>query len=952
MIKFAKFFTRSAYDTESKYWLYCVKTGIKLLPNFILKLAQVYINRGDYITELDTICADQGTISDDGNNWVDKYSGYIIKNIEFNNEEGFDDQGYRLQSREIIEKDYSMTTVDENRDEKIDTKTVNGKIVSVINALSGFIGIDLTSYKEFIINNVMEINKKNLPSKETYEKLLKKSGDKKMVSYNDALNINIITITLVYILLAIQTSIPSITTKRVFPGCIKSFSGYPLESNTDKSGLVYIACITNKIKSNIDPWSSIIKLSEKSLVKKMETIIDKYIIGNREFDILIKAKQDYLLTNPIDITNKNISIENWKSFLPPLNKVEIESSRIQAIDKVDSFIKTNITKNKSDMVKNILYSKIKFFTLDIFNSIEKTVDKNKPILSNNSGDPFLENSCCDSENNNTIEYFIENDKSILVNLNIISIYSGEINRLNRLGKALTVYYPLSTKKQRIGVEDGYSEQTIYNGFIYYCKYFNNNNNETSDLIKSLCGEPIKNIDYSKSIDEIIELYKREGRNYSKYDFENLLLQISRKNIFDINLDKNVESSTVILKNLLKLDPYTNIFEEQYIELMETLLDTNKDTDRDSKRDMKNYLAREIKNMKLTITMFLNKNSKMSKREANKILEYFDKIIGLDTTLERDIDINYWSTYLKNLLNNLIILFPTIIVNKVDTRNIDYIEHWSLSNIHNRDISNFISQYYEKLVKFYDNAHLDNLLNYLVAKFKPIKLFIDNINYHTKNKDDENKSLFDKTIVLNTLVYLFLYTIHNYLHILDNELTKYEIFGGEDVDMDIDMEKSINILLSDYIINIIEMESNNISIIDYNNKKIVDKITKSKEIEKTIITDGLRDMNDEEREIANIFKNNKLGDWNIGLQKGLTQYVKENYDAERQRLEEQAIRDKKMGDKGIVTEMNKEIYQLEQEYDEMLQDEIDQDNFDMGMIPDDGDFDPDDVGGEDDIYANY
>ena len=60
----------------------------------------------------------------------------------------------------------------------------------------------------------------------------------------------------------------------------------------------------------------------------------------------------------------------------------------------------------------------------------------------------------------------------------------------------------------------------------------------------------------------------------------------------------------------------------------------------------------------------------------------------------------------------------------------------------------------------------------------------------------------------------------------------------------------------------------------------------------------------------------------------------------------------MGDKGIVTEMNREIYQLEQEYDEMLQDEIDQANFDMGMIPDDGDFDPDDVGGEDDIYANY
>ena len=79
---------------------------------------------------------------------------------------------------------------------------------------------------------------------------------------------------------------------------------------------------------------------------------------------------------------------------------------------------------------------------------------------------------------------------------------------------------------------------------------------------------------------------------------------------------------------------------------------------------------------------------------------------------------------------------------------------------------------------------------------------------------------------------------------------------------------------------------------------------------------------------------------------------ENYVAERERLEQQAIRDKKMGDKGIVTEMNREIFQLEQEYDERLQDEIDRDNFDMGMIPDDGDFDPDDVGAENDIYANY
>ena len=116
-----------------------------------------------------------------------------------------------------------MSIIDEKADEKVDIKSINGKILSVINAITGFIGIDLTNYKEFIINNVQEINKKNLPSKETYEKLIKKSGDKKMVSYNDALNINIIIITLTYILLAIQTSIPSINTKRVFQDVLNHF---------------------------------------------------------------------------------------------------------------------------------------------------------------------------------------------------------------------------------------------------------------------------------------------------------------------------------------------------------------------------------------------------------------------------------------------------------------------------------------------------------------------------------------------------------------------------------------------------------------------------------------------------------------------------------------------------------------------------------------------------------
>ena len=140
--------------------------------------------------------------------------------------------------------------------------------------------------------------------------------------------------------------------------------------------------------------------------------------------------------------------------------------------------------------------------------------------------------------------------------------------------------------------------------------------------------------------------------------------------------------------------------------------------------------------------------------------------------------------------------------------------------------------------------------------------------------------------------------------------------------------------------------------DYTNKSIVDNIIKSKEVEKGQITNYLKDLTDEEREIENIFKNNKLEKWGVGLQKGMTQYVQESYDDERHKLEAQAILDKKLGEKSGVTDMNREIYKFDILDQEAVDEEIERENDDLGIIPDDGEFDDEDVGGIDDDYANY
>ena len=55
--------------------------------------------------------------------------------------------------------------------------------------------------------------------------------------------------------------------------------------------------------------------------------------------------------------------------------------------------------------------------------------------------------------------------------------------------------------------------------------------------------------------------------------------------------------------------------------------------------------------------------------------------------------------------------------------------------------------------------------------------------------------------------------------------------------------------------------------------------KSKEREKNRITEKLKNLTEEERQVNNEFKQYKLGEWSTGLQKGLVEYDPEFYEKE-------------------------------------------------------------------------
>ena len=159
---------------------------------------------------MDLIEAEQGRLSDGGDKIVDKYSGYTISNIKSDSNEGFDEQGFVVRTRAVIEKSKEETieeflsTIDEI-DNKYDDTTIvfsqlenekqiqekkvvktkkrvfsnkiNQNIYDIIYALKERMHINAQIDEDFIIQAVTKsmktINKYNIVTEKQYKKSLK-----------------------------------------------------------------------------------------------------------------------------------------------------------------------------------------------------------------------------------------------------------------------------------------------------------------------------------------------------------------------------------------------------------------------------------------------------------------------------------------------------------------------------------------------------------------------------------------------------------------------------------------------------------------------------------------------------------------------------------------------------------------------------------------------------------
>jgi len=1004
IIKFTMEFTREAMDTigsdETPHWRYCIKTGSKLLPSFLYTMASAFVNDpANYNTQVKLLIKDIGELSDDGDAHVDKHSGYVIARKDFDNEEGFTEEGRKMQSREILEQDAANLV----KAPKFDTPEI--KMASnVLNTFEHAMGLQLIEQREFILKQLHIALEQALPNEAAYKKevqeIMKKGSKKTPPTYKEVYNSAILYLTMGITLIAIQASIPDVKTKKTFPGCVRSFTGFPMGGAGDDSAIIYFSCVARQIPHNsIEPWTVLIKKKEPFIAERMKEYIQRYYLNNLEITRRFEEKTEYLLTNQVKDIPEEHSVVSWKQFLPPLVPF-----KLTGVANITSEFKSKLLKDLRSGYKGqqesllVIESKIIFFSLRLQEKIQHIVEKQRALLTNMANEAFLENGCCnEGEFSTALQYFIDKDEEISTCNKVVQELSNTLEDVRVLSKAYMFYSAQSTKNIYPGVGGEFNEETIYRAFIEFCN-FTTTFPIREDLI-SLCSEKPEYLMPTDSIQEQIKKLKNDGKNYNNEMLLRLLQIVGRSKQVNITVDTPIVTQMQKIRDIL--ESLNNENNEVIDVSLRDLIDLNLDTfdlalekDPEEMRKLKNHLARTNRDMREELMAYIKDNSDLvdnlkKQKNAQELLGNLMNWGGErgddeddddenneegDDTLKQmfkndTVDDNGYNSihFVKNYLENFIQVFPNIILNEVDYDSVKVPTYWGLSGFHANDVKSAIGDYYKDLRQFYKNPLLMKILKEVNEKGKSLLLLSKETPYFTdiRGIDKVTHALFDKRMSEMLFEQYFLLTLLQYKYLAENESMVFDneteeeklenVFDVEDLVTNLSTYEPASVLqkqskmremqtaTANLLLVYLQIMRKHKTIASPSYEYIMDRVFKLQEREKNTFTDRLKALTDEERNVDNVLKANKLGAWGKGLQKGLLVYDPEAYDEEREVMDKIAgVENALLRRKGAKPD----AMDMEDVMEEMaMEEDIEREAYDMSFMNDDyddGNFEADEV----------
>jgi hypothetical protein len=1014
VLNFVERYTRGANErlNEDPYWLYCVKTDVKLMPSFLSRLAAAFMcssssNAPSYQSTLRTICREQGEISDEGNAIVDKHSGYIIMMLESATEEGSEFRAMLAGDEGMAGGGAATTATATSVNTTVPKKYDNPRAVmisNVVTSMGNYLSVDLNTLREFIIEKTMAALNSAIPKEEQYNKLAKskfETDKKQPPSYKEFVNTSLLFCTLAFLTVAIQTAIPSLKTSKTQPGCVRSFMGYPLLGEEDMSGIRYVACIAHQLKSkSVEPWTAAKDMKEATLAERIKTYVNKYAVTQGDITDLLALKRDYLKEHVEELVPVELDIRRMTTFLPPLSGV-VNPTTNQVTPQFMERLEDNLRRGKPEQTEEIgvLRAKVMYFSLGIQQLVQEVVSKFKTQLllkpQTEGGVPFLQNACClEGVDSTTLQFFVRQRPGILECNADAAKTQAVIDRIVQLARAATLYDPKSTKPRFPPLSPQFDESTIYLAFTAFCNY--DNLRPVPPKLQLFClNKPAPDaFNASDSVTTKIEKLKRRGVNFTREAFAQMMQVIGAENIVPSHLNEPEWSNDLQLRDMIAElrahekanDGREGIIPTELQARVLALMDTYNLALSDETPDMrefKSYLSNLCDDRWTLIGAFLDRNKagvpNFSKQRA-KLAATFGTLMDFapqkrgaaieseDATLVRAVQ------FTKNCMHLLADVFPSMICNEVvrDADSVKVPTHWGLSTQHSDDVRAIIGRTYAGLNKFYGDRQLSPLLKAMQSKVRDLMRLMSITPFFAEihapresNKSKELKtfSVFDSRIVHLLYKYYFMELVAECTRMVDYE----DIIIEEAVPVEEDAliagtlraEEAATGVMEE--VQILQIERTVVSktivellfayativdderaAVDMNADTIKERVRRTKDKEKEIIVERFDVMTKEQRETEKFFKDHRIGDWNVGMQKGLRQYVKDTYDREREEMEEQLRKERQLNRRDFVSDMQREIF-LDGDADREAA-QIEAEEYSLRSLPNDDDYGDADDGG--------
>ena len=963
-------------EMETWWWMYCKETNTKLLPTFRFILAKTFVNNpNNYDKQIAHLIKLIGKEGGNGDVWVDKNSGEVIREIDFDVSDGYKG-GFKDVSRSILAEDAVEITLEQAKNKKAAKRlSPEGEMVSnVVSFMTSTMGIDLEPIRDFIIKVVTELmnDVKVLEKEPAYKEREKEAAKKgkKLPEYMMVYSSTLLYLTLGMILIGIQTSVPSVKTRKTFPGCVRSFSGFPIEGEGDDSGLNYLACVAFKNKNPVTiPWNVLAKSKEDKVAATVKAFIIKYLLPYSVVDQKIKEKVEYLLATPdnSDIPNEH-KLALWRQFLPSLSRFHIrnlENITDGFKEELEQEIRLGDPRQIDKML--VIESKILKYSMAIQEDIQKIVEQ-KDLLLKSSTQPFMVNACCNESETvalTTLQYFINENPNIAINNKIIRDLSALLKDFKILTDSAIMISSVNSKRIFSGISTDFDEETIYRAFIDLCKF--QSSLPLTDELMAICQDKPDYLSKVDTIEEKIAKLKRNERNYTKDAFLRLFQLVSRYNIINISLSyANVSCAESLRQILFQLDET----DDQYIpgaikQNLNVLLDTYDLSIQEDTEDMtrfKNYLAKSNDSMRKEMLNFIKRKAKISGNEMKNIEKFINNLTVWDFDVNpRNIDVkisddsmyNYVNFY-KNFISLFSTVFPEMIINR-QIHSFESHEYWGFHLNHKNELKEKVESFYEPLTKFFGDSSISNVLAEIQKRCNGIMLLSETTPALTNIKigDKETHSVFDKRTVTLLYEYYILQIFTEYISLTKDPTMVTQILKHPELETDVyssdflveqqlrlseseqlyiegdvsKLQENIGKLLASFIL----IMKNSKTIINKSYDKIEDVIFKLKEAEKYTFTDRLKDMTEELREVDMVKRATKIGVWERGISKGLKQYDPETYEHDKEVAQKIAEMQSSLRKNAIVTDRNMDLYMEDALEDLEAQAFIDMDELDIHNV---------------------